>query len=75
MCLAGSMARRSGRYRRLVGVGEIPERHSDLDTGKQLTPSDAIAAQLVGHDHPRTYCKPFRSRLKKRFAALASRRA
>ncbi len=26
---------------------------SVLDAGKQLTPSDAIAAQLVGHDHPR----------------------
>jgi hypothetical protein len=24
-----------------------------LDTGKQLTLSDAIAPQLVGHDHPR----------------------
>ena len=26
---------------------------SVLDTGKQLTPSDAVAPQLVGHDHSR----------------------
>jgi hypothetical protein len=26
---------------------------SVLDAGKQLTPSDAVAPQLVGHDHPR----------------------
>jgi hypothetical protein len=26
---------------------------SVVDVGKQLAPSDAIASQLVGHDHPR----------------------
>jgi hypothetical protein len=33
---------------------------SVLDAEKQMTLSDAIAPQLVGHGHPRyiTHCKP-----------------
>ena len=33
----------------IVQISALPV----LDAGKQLTLSDAIAAQLVGHDHPR----------------------
>ena len=47
---------------------------SVLDAGKQLTASDTIASQLVGHDHPREVLQTLQKRLKKRFAALASRR-
>ena len=48
---------------------------SMFDAGKQLTLSNAIAPQLVGHDHTWSYGRPVSNRLKKRFAAWASRRA
>jgi hypothetical protein len=48
---------------------------SVLDAGNQLTSSDTIAPQLISHITRETYCNLVRSRLKKRFAALASRRA
>ena len=47
---------------------------SVLDAGKQLTLSDTIAPQLVSHDHSREVLQTLQKRLKKRFAALASRR-
>ena len=30
-----------------------------LDTGKQMTLSDAVASQLVSHDHPRQILQAF----------------
>jgi hypothetical protein len=42
----------SRRSMRVLGTIVQISALSVLDTGKQLTPSDAIAPQLVGHDHP-----------------------
>ena len=62
----------SRRLMRVLGPIVQISALSVLDAAKQLTLSDAMAPQLLGHG---TYCKPFRSCLKKRFMALASRRA
>src|SRR5262245_17269161 len=43
----------SRRSMRVLGTIVEVSALSVLDAGKQLTPSDAIAPQLVGHDHPR----------------------
>jgi hypothetical protein len=38
---------------------------SVLDAGKQLTPSDAIASQFIGHDHPRDVLQTLQKPLEK----------
>ena len=38
-----------------------------LDAGKQLTLSDTVASQLVGHDHPRHTLKTFQQSLEEPF--------
>ena len=45
-----------------------------LDVGKHLTLRHTVASQLVGDDHPGSYCSPLSNFLKKRLAAFASRR-
>jgi hypothetical protein len=52
--------RSSRRSMRVLGPIVQISALSVLDAEKQMTLSDAIAPQLVGHGHPRyiTHCKP-----------------
>jgi hypothetical protein len=45
-----------------------------LDIRQDLAFRYAVAFQLVGDEYAGAYCRPFKSRLKKRFAAPALRR-
>ena len=67
-----SSSRRPMRVLRpIVQISALPV----LDAGKQLTLSHAIAAQFVGHDHPRHILQALQQPFEEALRGLASRRA